>query len=82
MTTRAASALSRASFTYSLRRSCVSSGIVARTTVPSFPTVAPRCVAATIAFSMSLSEDLSNGVMSRTRASWFCREASWASDDG
>ena len=57
--TRDCSPLSRTSLTNSRRRSSVISGRVTRTISPSLPTLAPRFGAATMAFSISLSADLS-----------------------
>jgi len=58
MATLASSALPLTIFTYSLRRSSVSSGIVTRTIVPSLLGFAPRLGKLTIAFSISFSARL------------------------
>ena len=73
--TRASSALCPTTLTYSLRRSCVSSGMTTRMTLPSLAGFAPMSELRS-AFSMSLRAERSYGVMSSVRASGFWKEAS------
>ena len=80
--TRASSAFDRTIFTYSLRRSSVSSGMVTRMMLPSLFGFAPRFGMSRMACSMSFRALLSYGVTTSVRASGFCSDASCASGVG
>ncbi len=78
---RASSAFVRASFTYSLRRSSVSSGRLTRMTLPSLDGLTPRSESRR-ARSMAPSDDLSNGATRMVRASGVVKDASCCSGVG
>ena len=79
--TLASSACVCAIFTYSRRRSSVSTGMTQRMMLPSLLGLTPRS-ATWIAFSIACIEPLSNGLMMIVRASGFWKDASCCSGVG